>query len=94
MPSTVTRAGRYSSQSNDCKAFVPAPLPPTPEIDYDGELRTLLSNADRDIGRLDAIAALLPNHAKTLKLLDHLFQQPLASRSASPSGSAAATPPR
>jgi Fic family protein len=29
------------------------------EVVFDGELRTLLSNADRDIGWLDAIAALL-----------------------------------
>ena len=40
---------------------MPAPLPPQPDIDFDGELRTLLSQADRDVARLDAIAALLPN---------------------------------
>jgi Fic family protein len=40
---------------------MPEPLPPQPNIVYDGELQTLLSNADRDIARLDAIAALLPN---------------------------------
>ena len=40
---------------------MPEVLPPTPDIDFDGELRTLLSQADRDIARLDAIAALLPN---------------------------------
>ena len=50
-----------TSQITGYRAFVPEPLPPTPEIVYDGELRTLLSNADRDIGRLVAIAALLPN---------------------------------
>lgn len=32
-----------------------------PDVVYDGELRTLLSNADRDLARLDAIAELLPN---------------------------------
>ena len=61
MPPTVTRAGRYISQSTGYKAFIPEPPPPVPEIAFDGELQTLLSNADRDIGRLDAIAALLPN---------------------------------
>lgn len=55
------RAGRYISQTTGYKAFLPEPLPPAPDIDYDGELRTLLSNADRDLARLDAIATLLPN---------------------------------
>jgi len=55
------RSGRYLAQPTGYSAFVPAPLPPRPDIDFDGELRTLLSNADRDIARLDAIAALLPN---------------------------------
>ena len=51
------RAGRYIQQPTGYKAFVPAPLPPAPPIDYSGELQTLLSAADRDIGRLDALAA-------------------------------------
>lgn len=55
------RAGRYLLQTTGYSAFIPAPLPPVPEIEFDGEMRTLLSNADRDIARLDAIAALLPN---------------------------------
>ncbi len=58
---TSHRAGRYLQQLTGYKAFVPAPLPPHPDIDFDGELRTLLSQADRDIARLDAIATLLPN---------------------------------
>lgn len=61
MEITSQRAGRYIQQSTGYKAFVPEPLPPLPEIEFDGELRTLLSNADRDIARLDAIAELLPN---------------------------------
>jgi Fic family protein len=55
------RAGRYIQQSTGYKAFIPAPLPPDPPLAYEGELQTLLSAADRDIGRLDALAALLPN---------------------------------
>lgn len=55
------RAGRYIQQTTGYRAFVPAPLPPEPPISYGGELQTLLSVADRDIGRLDALAALLPN---------------------------------
>jgi Fic family protein len=56
-----SRAGRYIQQPTGYKAFVPAPLPPDPPIDYGGELQALLSEADRDIGRLDALASLLPN---------------------------------
>ena len=55
------RAGRYLQQPSGYKAFLPAPLPPDPPIIYSGELQTRLSTADRDIGRLDAIASLLPN---------------------------------
>ncbi|MBI5907655.1 MAG: Fic family protein [Burkholderiales bacterium] len=55
------RAGRYMLQTAGYKAFLPEPLPPAPDIEYDGELRTALSNADRDLARLDAIATLLPN---------------------------------
>lgn len=61
MMETPHRAGHYIQQTTGYRAFVPAPLPPQPDIEFDGELRTLLSNADRDIARLDAIAALLPN---------------------------------
>ncbi len=55
------RAGRIVSQPTGYRAFIPAALPPEPDIAFDGELRTLLSQADRDIARLDAIATLLPN---------------------------------
>ena len=36
------RAGRYIQQATGYKAFIPAPLPPEPDIEFDGELRTLL----------------------------------------------------
>ncbi|MCG3189115.1 MAG: hypothetical protein LKCHEGNO_01383 [Burkholderiaceae bacterium] len=55
------RAGRYVQQTTGYKAFIPAPLSPDPPVEYSGELQTLLSAADRDIGRLDALASLLPN---------------------------------
>lgn len=60
-PLTSTRAGRLVQQNTGYKAFLPEPLPPAPDIAFDGELRTLLSNADRDVARLDAMAAVLPN---------------------------------
>lgn len=61
MAISTQRSGRYVQQSTGYRAFIPAPLPPNPEIEFDGELRTLLSQADRDIARLDALATLLPN---------------------------------
>lgn len=61
MRTSHPRAGHYVQQSTGYQAFIPEALPPNPDLVFDGELRTLLSQADRDIARLDAIAALLPN---------------------------------
>ena len=58
--STSTRAGRYSRQSTGYKAFLPAPLPPA-DLQIDGELQTLLSEADYALGRLDGSIKTLPN---------------------------------
>jgi Fic family protein len=55
------RAGRFVSQPAGYKAFIPSPLPPDPAIHYDGSLLTMLSDADRNLARLDAISAQLPN---------------------------------
>ena len=55
------RSGRFIQQTTGYKAFIPAPLPPEPPIEYSGRLQTLLSEADRNIGRLDALASMLPN---------------------------------
>ncbi len=55
------RAGRFIQQTPGYKAFVPAPLPPAPPVEYSGPLQTLLSEADRNLGRLDALASMLPN---------------------------------
>ena len=55
------RAGRYIQQPNRYSAFMPMVLPPTPEIQYDGELQTLLSKADRALGRLDGSIQTLPD---------------------------------
>ena len=56
-----TRAGRYITQPNGYKAFIPSPLPPKPPINWDTELQQLLSRADMALGRLDGIATILPN---------------------------------
>jgi len=55
------RAGRYVRQPAGYKAFMPNTLPPDPPIQYDGELRNLLSEADRALARLDGITTVLPN---------------------------------
>ena len=55
------RAGTFVMQSGGYKAFIPAPLPPNPPIEYDEELQSLLSKADRDLARLDGVTTVLPN---------------------------------
>lgn len=45
----------------NCKAFVPAPLPPTPELQLRGKLHSRISQAMLALGRLDAISTLLPD---------------------------------
>lgn len=56
-----TRAGRYIRQIAGYKTFVPRPLPPNPPIQMDAELQSLLSQADRALGRLDGATEILPN---------------------------------
>jgi Fic family protein len=55
------RAGHYVGQPTGYRAFIPAPLPPSPEVLIQGELATLLSQADRALGRLDGSVFTLPN---------------------------------
>jgi Fic family protein len=55
------RAGRYVRQPAGYRAFIPAPLPPEPPVDLGEPLRTLLSQADYALGRLDGAVLTLPN---------------------------------
>lgn len=55
------RAGTFVQQPGGFRAFIPKPLPPDPPIEYDEEIQSLLSNADRAIARLDGIVTVLPN---------------------------------
>lgn len=55
------RAARYHRQVTGYSAFVPADLPPDPPVALDDELLTLLSRADRALGRLDGSIQTLPN---------------------------------
>lgn len=55
------RSGRYVSQDTGYRAFLPEPLPPIPPIRLEGNLQSLLSLADRALGRLDGSIQTLPN---------------------------------
>src|SRR5580658_205384 len=55
------RAGKYVKQLDGYRAFVPAPLPPSPPLEMDRELTRLLSEADHALGRLDGVTSILPN---------------------------------
>ncbi len=55
------RSGQYVSQPTGYRAFIPAPLPPDPGLVIDDEMLSLLSTADRALGRLDGATDTLPN---------------------------------
>jgi len=55
------RAGTYQHQPTGYRAFIPAPLPPQPNVEVTGELQRLLSQADVALGRLDGSIQTLPN---------------------------------
>ncbi len=55
------RAGHYARQPSGYRAFIPAPLPPSPHLRLRGQVQTLLSRADRELGRLDGSITTLPN---------------------------------
>lgn len=56
--------GRYvtiSTVGEKAQAFVPAPLPPRPPIDWTPELRNKFDQALLALGRLDSVSTLLPD---------------------------------
>lgn len=55
------RAGEYIKQPSGYLAFIPKPLPPQPLIQFDNELIKLIAEANRELGRLDGAAEILPN---------------------------------
>jgi Fic family protein len=57
---------RFATTGDSFKAFVPAPLPPRPEIDWAPELRSRFDAALVALGRLDAVTDFLPNAALLL----------------------------
>lgn len=54
-------SGRYIRQLEGHSAFLPDNLPPMPPLAIDDEMRNLLSQADRALGRLDGSIEALPN---------------------------------
>lgn len=50
-----------STVGEKAKAFVPAPLPPVPPIEYSSELREKFDQALLALGRLDSVSVLLPD---------------------------------
>ncbi|WP_342118642.1 Fic family protein [Pseudoduganella sp. OTU4001] len=49
-----------------CRALVPAPLPPTPELTIGADLQVRLGDAWLALGRLDSLAVMLPNASMLL----------------------------
>jgi cell filamentation protein, protein adenylyltransferase len=48
-------------QPEGYRAFIPTPLPPDPPLAFDAQLATVLAKAGTALGRLDGVAATLPN---------------------------------
>ena len=58
---TSERAGGFRPQVTGYEAFMPKPLPPDPQLQWDAELLGLLSEATTALGRLDGMASTLPD---------------------------------
>ncbi len=72
--------GRYevtSAGGEQVRAFVPAPLPPDPPISLDGPLLSAFEAATLAVGRLDAVASLLPD--RTLFLYTYVRKEAVLS---------------
>jgi Fic family protein len=73
-------AGRTESVAvggESVRAFIPAPLPPTPPLELHGPLQPLLEAAVLAIGRLDGVATLLPD--KSLFLYTYVRKEAVLS---------------
>src|SRR5580704_15118147 len=61
---TSTRAGRRQRQLQGAAgydAFIPGPLPPSPEIVVDAPMQSDLERASRALGLLEGVTQLLPD---------------------------------
>lgn len=74
------RTGKYEVTAvagERVRAFVPAPLPPSPRIVFDGELQRSLERATLSLGRLDGVSTLLPD--RTLFLYSYVRKEAVLS---------------
>lgn len=55
------RAGSYQRQPEGYRAFIPNALPPSPPLQLDGDIQSLLSQAAHAVGGLDGSIHTLPN---------------------------------
>ncbi|MBW7922264.1 MAG: Fic family protein [Rubellimicrobium sp.] len=55
------QTGVWRKQIEGYNAFIPFDLPPSPPLEFDDEMRAMLSKADRALGRLDGSIEALPN---------------------------------
>lgn len=76
-PPAPSRAGRWVTQPEGYRAFVPKPLPPDPPLQLHAGLRTALSRADQALGRLDGSIEILPD--PDLFLLTYIRQEAVLS---------------
>ncbi len=53
----------WTSGGAEIRAFIPAPLPPSPPLALDGTLRQSLEKATLAVGRLDGVSTFLPDPA-------------------------------
>ena len=58
---TETEPARSLGSQADIGRSIPAPLPPSPPVEYDSELLRLLSEADVALGRLDGAVGFIPD---------------------------------
>lgn len=61
MKVSSSRSGQYVQQRTGYRAFIPNPLPPDPPVSISPEMQVLLSQADRELGRLDGSIQTLPH---------------------------------
>lgn len=52
---------RVSSPGEEVRAFIPEPLPPSPELELTTDDYDLMERANRALGRLDGVTTLLPD---------------------------------
>lgn len=63
-----TRAGRYETQSQGYRVFIPEPLPPNPRIRLTSTLLNALSQAEHALARLNGSILTLPDSDKFVSM--------------------------